>query len=216
MNQTAVLVCEEGGRPYELEKGMELAGYRVFKIDSKKTEQLQELLDAVFKCVGEDGKVDAVVYAASGSKGYGQKELCDLTTQEWSEWKTASMKSFYHVLRAFRTRMAEDGKIIAVGSAAAITPVRGQALEGAASAALFMMVKSAAVEMAELGITVNALAVGNANGIDGDLYFPGGASRPQEDLTQVLRDMLAWNKRVVTGQIVQADGGFGCTYMREF
>ena len=69
----------------------------------------------------------------------------------------ANLESVFHALQALLPVMAEGGQIVIVTSATGARPMPNAALYGATRAAANMLVKAAALEVADQGITVNAI-----------------------------------------------------------
>ena len=76
-----------------------------------------------------------------------------------------NVRSAFNIFRAVipRMRAAGRGRIVAIASRAAAEPAANIAAYGASKAALLSLVRSAAAENKDVGITVNAILPGTMN-----------------------------------------------------
>jgi NAD(P)-dependent dehydrogenase (short-subunit alcohol dehydrogenase family) len=116
--------------------------------------------DVVDELADELGGVDVLVHNA-GTGGGGPFLELDLET--WRHTLTVDLDAAFTVMQAGARRMADagtPGRIIAVTSVHEHVPKSGSAAYCAAKGGLGMLVKVAALELAPVGITVNAVAPG--------------------------------------------------------
>lgn len=107
------------------------------------------------------GPVDLVVAAAGG---LGQPvPLVDLTDEQWHASVDANLTATFFTLRAFLPDMIERrrGAVVTVSSTAGRLPSPASPAYGAANAGLLMLTRQAALQVAEHGVRVNALAPGS-------------------------------------------------------
>ncbi len=113
--------------------------------------------------------------------------------------------------------MGPGGSIINITSIAGITPGPGFSSYRAAKAAVIHFSRSAAIEVGELGVRVNAIAPGNiSTAINASLYDTGEVARRLQPLQRIgsTRDIanaavyLASERSAqVTGTLIPVDGG---------
>src|SRR5205085_10667224 len=93
----------------------------------------------------------------------------------WDEMMNANLRAAFHTLRAVipAMRKAGRGRIVAIGSRLAVETAPGVAAYAASKAALVPLVRSAAVEHRDVGITANAILPGT---IDTAKHRPWGTT----------------------------------------
>lgn len=112
------------------------------------------------------GKIDALVHVAGGFAGGSPIHETDDAT--WDGMMNLNLRAAFHILRAVipHMRTAGRGRIVAIGSRAAVEPAANIAAYSASKAALVSLVRTAALENRDLGITANVILPGT---IDTDL-----------------------------------------------
>jgi NAD(P)-dependent dehydrogenase (short-subunit alcohol dehydrogenase family) len=80
----------------------------------------------------------------------------------WDQMMDLNARAAFHVLRAAIPRMRErgSGRIVAIGSRAGVEPQANIAAYAASKAALVSLVRTAALENRDLGITANVILPG--------------------------------------------------------
>jgi 3-oxoacyl-[acyl-carrier protein] reductase len=122
--------------------------------DVSSEEQVQALLDAAEPF----GGVDVLINNAGLG---GHASILDMTDDEWSRVIDVSLTGAFRVNRATLRRMVDQGKkgaIVNNSSILAHRTLSGQAHYGAAKAGLNALTRAAALDVAEYGIRVNAVA----------------------------------------------------------
>ncbi|MFD5321371.1 SDR family oxidoreductase [Streptomyces sp. NPDC127098] len=108
------------------------------------------------------GGVDVLVNGAGGGV---VAPFAEMSAETWHAMVSRNLDSVYHVTRAVLPAMLEQryGRIVNIASVAAVSGgrlVRGATAYAAAKAGVVGLTKALAVEVAEHGVTVNALAPG--------------------------------------------------------
>jgi 3-oxoacyl-[acyl-carrier protein] reductase len=106
------------------------------------------------------GPVDLVVACAGG---LGEPvALVDTTDEQWHATVDANLTATFHTLRAFLPDMIERrrGAVVTIASTAARRPSPSSPAYGAANAGLLMLTQQTALQVAEHGVRVNAIAPG--------------------------------------------------------
>lgn len=103
------------------------------------------------------GRVDVVAHTMGGYVG-GSK-MWETPDDTWSKMLEMNLNSVFYVLRAALRLMtvARRGRIVAISSRASVEAAPGMSAYSASKAAVNSLVETAAVEVKDLGITVNAL-----------------------------------------------------------
>ena len=108
-------------------------------------------------------KIDVLVHVMGGFAG-GQPipETDDAT---WDRMMNMNLRSAFNTLRAVipAMRQAGRGRIIAIGSRAAVEPAANISAYNASKAGLVALVRTAALENKDLGITANTILPGTIN-----------------------------------------------------
>jgi NAD(P)-dependent dehydrogenase (short-subunit alcohol dehydrogenase family) len=108
-------------------------------------------------------RIDVLIHVMGGFAG-GQPipETHDAT---WDLMMNLNVRSAFHLFRALlpHMRKAGRGRIVAIASRAALEPAPNISAYSASKAALVSLVRTAALENKELGITANAILPGTMN-----------------------------------------------------
>jgi NAD(P)-dependent dehydrogenase (short-subunit alcohol dehydrogenase family) len=166
------------------------------------------------------GGVDVLVNNAATSPHFGP-----LLTAEESHWdKTfeVNVKGYFHCIRACVPLMRErgGGAIVNVASVAAMAPHTGLGVYGVSKAAVVMLTRTLALELAAEQIRVNAIAPGLIQTRFSEALWatPGAQEKalraiPQrrmgqpEDLTGAVLYLASDAARFTTGAVLVVDGG---------
>jgi len=166
------------------------------------------------------GGVDIVVNNAGTNPHFGKLLTADESL--WDKTLDVNLRGHFRLIQAAVPSMIErgGGKVINVASIAGITPNPGVGLYGITKAAVIMMTKVLAVELAEHNIQVNAIAPGfvktkfsqaiwdneevNAKII---ANTPAGRIASVEELEGLSLYLASPASSFLTGQVIVIDGG---------
>ncbi len=120
-------------------------------------EQVRALVE---RTVAELGGIDVLVNNAGTNPHFGP--LLEATEGQWDKTFEVNVKGYVHLARACVPEMKKrgGGKIVNVSSIVGLAPHPGLGVYAVSKAAVLMLTKTLAVELAADGIQVNALAPG--------------------------------------------------------
>ncbi|MBZ5603601.1 MAG: SDR family NAD(P)-dependent oxidoreductase [Acidobacteriia bacterium] len=103
------------------------------------------------------GRIDALIHTVGGFGG--GASVSETTDQSWDSMLHINLRVAFLTLRAVLKPMtaAKYGRIVAIGSRAAVDPIPNFAAYSVAKAALVALIKNVAAETKDLGITANAV-----------------------------------------------------------
>lgn len=166
------------------------------------------------------GGIDVLVNNAATNPHFGP--LLDAGESQWDKTFEVNLKGYVHAIRAAVPRMRErgGGAIVNVASVAGLVPHGGLGVYGVLKAAVLMLTRTLAVELAKDQIRVNAIAPGliqtrfsealwaspeaNARAL---ATIPQGRMGQPEDLTAAVLYLAGDGAKFTTGAVLVIDGG---------
>jgi NAD(P)-dependent dehydrogenase (short-subunit alcohol dehydrogenase family) len=188
--------------------------------------QRESAFAAVEATVRQFGRIDIFVNNAGWSKS--MNFIRDVTPDEWDQYMNINVRGNLFCIQAASAAMAaggQGGRYIAIASTAAHKPYKRAAAYCTSKSAIPMLIKAAALEMAEHRITVNCVAPGptttetnlahSSGAIDPlvgeekrkrQALIPLGINAP-EDIANAVVFFASPSAGHVTGQILTVEGG---------
>lgn len=154
--------------------------------------------------------------------------LLETSTEFWKMSKEKGINNLYEICRTFLRKMAEKGKgrFILIDSITGIIPIRGKATLSMISAGNYMISKSITVDAAKYGITANSIALG---ALEDDLdvinipvdkktlnHIPLKRVCRIDEILRTVVFVTLDAPDYLTGNTFILDGGFSCSYMRDW
>jgi 3-oxoacyl-(acyl-carrier-protein) reductase len=171
---------------------------------------------AVASVVERFGKIDVLVNNAGITR---DRSLAKMTPEEWDAVLQTNLTSVFHLTARVLPHMVKAGygRIVNISSVIGLHGNFGQANYAAAKAGIIGFTKSAALEVARKGVTVNAIAPGF---IETEMIaampeevratilakIPMGRFGRPEEIAQVVAFLVSKGD-YITGQVIEINGG---------
>lgn len=149
--------------------------FTAMPVDFSNGAAVSELADQI---VERFGKIDVLAHVLGGFAG-GQS-VAETDDKTWERMRDQNLTSAFHILRAVvpYMRKAKYGRIVAVGSLAAVEPHAGLGAYVVSKTALVALVRTLALENADSNITANVV-------LPGTMDTPANrAAMPKADFTK--------------------------------
>lgn len=157
------------------------------------------------------------VLALVNNAGINRDDLTpSLGDDEWEAVIETNLSAAFRMMRrALKPMMrARQGRIVNIASVVGLRANPGQSNYSAAKAGLIALTKTAAVEVARRGITINAVAPGLIETdmtaeLSGDLLVavPARRAGTPEEVSACVRFLVSAQASYVTGAVLTVDGG---------
>ena len=200
------------------EKGNEVANEvngQFFKTDITNEQQVKKVIATI---VNEHGKIDIL---AANAGMYPQVMIEDMTEEDWDRVFDLNLKGMFYTVKPVLKVMKENGygRVILTSSVTGdITGYPGGAAYGATKAGALGFMRSAAMEYAKFGVTVNAVQPGviATEGLKRQLgelsetaaeYIPMKKLGDPEDIGAAVVFLGSKEAKYITGQSIVVDGG---------
>jgi len=134
--------------------------FAAFPADLTVAQSARQVVDAT---VGRFGKIDALVHVMGGFAG-GQP-IPETDDETWGLMMNLNLRAAFNVLRAVipQMRRAGRGRIVAISSRQAVEPAANLSAYNTSKAALVALIRTAALENKDAGITANTILPGTMN-----------------------------------------------------
>jgi NAD(P)-dependent dehydrogenase (short-subunit alcohol dehydrogenase family) len=177
-------------------------------------------VDALVRNVrGEHGRIDILVNNAGGAMpGSAWSTVLDTMLEDWQSFLALNLTSAFLCSRAVLPAMLErgDGRIVCVSSISGTNGQRAGAGYAAAKAGLTGLVASLAKEVAERGVRVNGVVIGNAPHPTRtperqavlDQWVHVGRVGRYDEFAAAITFLCSDDASYLSGAMVPVDGGF--------
>ncbi len=166
----------------------------------------------------EHGRIDVL---AANAGIYPEATILEIDDANWDAIMSVNVRGMLNVMQACLPTMIERryGRIVVTSSITGpITGQPGFGVYGASKAAMLGLIRSAAIEVARQGVTINAVMPGNVRtpGFEevGEAHhrrmlasIPAGRLAEPEDIGWAVRFLAAPEAGYITGQTLVVDGG---------
>ena len=134
---------------------------------------LEDAKAVVAQVLARFGRLDVLAHTVGGFAG-GQS-VADTDDATFQKMLDLNLNAAFHILRATipALRAAGSGRIIAIGSRAAVEPGAGVGAYSASKAAMLSLIKTAAIENRDAGVTANVVLPGTMDTPANRMAMPG-------------------------------------------
>jgi 3-oxoacyl-[acyl-carrier protein] reductase len=216
-NGAEVVITDVTDAIFEVGKQIEALGSKALPIKCDVTD-FEQAQDVEEKVVGKYERVDILVNNAGI---YPQKAFLDMTADDWNKVLRINLNGVFHCTKAVIPKMVKQryGKIVNVASiAGAVVGFQNLAHYSASKAAIAGFTKSLALEVAQYGINVNAVAPGPIDvgdmAANTEIYqqiikaIPVGRMGLPIDIANLVVFLVSDEANFITGQCIVSDGGY--------
>lgn len=185
-----------------------------FQLDVTSESSVKEVVNAIIE---KFGRIDILINNAGITR---DARIMMMKAEDWEVVLKTNLTGAFNCTKFVSKRMLQQkaGKIINITSVVGIMGNIGQANYSASKAGLIGLTKTIAKELAERGITVNAIAPGY---IESDMtevlsadvskkmlsLIPVGFYGKPEDVANAVLFLVSDKARYITGQVINVDGG---------
>lgn len=215
-NGAEVVVTDVSDKIFEVGKEIESVGTKAFPVKCDVTDA-KEAVAIEEKVLAKYERIDILVNNAGI---YPQKPFLEMTMEEWNKVLSVNLNGVFHCTKAVIPKMVEQkyGKIVNIASiAGVVVGYRNLAHYSASKAGVVGFTKSLALEMAQYGININAIAPGpidvGAIPADSEMLqqiirmIPIGRMGLPIDIANLVVFLASDESSFITGQCIVCDGG---------
>jgi 3-oxoacyl-[acyl-carrier protein] reductase len=213
-----VVVADISEKRFEAVRTIEETGSQAFAVKCDVSNR-RDVENAVKETLSKFGHVDILVNNAGM---YPFKPFAEMTEEDWDKVLNVNLKSVFYFSRSvLPTKIKQGhGRIVNIASIAGfVVGFSGLAHYSASKAGIVGFTRSLALEVAQQGITVNAVAPGpietpGTKTLDPNLYeqtrkaLPVGRWGQPEDIAELVAFLAGDQSSFITGQCIVADGGY--------
>jgi len=187
------------------------------EVDVTKRQSVEDWMDAIIR---RYRKIDGAANCAGViGKYHGVTKIQDLEDAEWDRIMAVNLTGMMYSLRAELQKIEDGGSIVNIASIQGTRGFAGSAAYTASKHGVIGLTRSAAQEVGDRNIRVNAVAPGaietqllaQAREVVGDKINPPAALKriaEPEEIAAIVVFLLSQESSYVTGAVYAADGGW--------
>lgn len=217
-NGADVVVTDITDAIFDVGKEIEAIGSKALPIKCDVTD-FEQAKDVPKKVSEKFEKVDILVNNAGI---YPEKAFLDMTEDDWNTVLSVNLRGAFHCTKSVIPEMIKQryGKIVSISSiAGSVVGFRNLVHYSASKAALVGFTRSLALEVAQYGININAVAPGpidtrGTSVTDAQMYeqiiraIPIGRMGLPIDIANLVVFLVSDESNFITGQCIVSDGGY--------
>jgi glucose 1-dehydrogenase len=181
--------------------------------DSRSVAEVEAAVDTTVEAYGT---IDVLVYNAGLTD---PRPLFEITEEEWDRTLDINLKGMFFCARRAAARMSEQGKqgsIILLSSVHSILAYPGHQHYASSKGGINMLTRSLGLQLAPLGIRVNAIAPGSIyvekfhgvyDPVQAGKSIPIGRVGRPEEMADIAVFLASDRASYITGHVLFADGG---------
>lgn len=174
--------------------------------------KLDEIKRGVAKIVERYGRLDVLVHVLGGFAG--ESPIAETSDEMWNQMQSINLTSAFQVFRESipHLRKSSCGRLIAVGSLTAAQPHANLGAYVTFKAALAMLVQTAALENADVGLTANVILPGTMDTPVNRKSMPDADFSKwakTDDVADLVFSIASDQARHLTGLAIPIEGGRG-------
>lgn len=179
------------------QKDFPAANFMPISADFTKAFEVRSAMESI---IGRYGRLDVLVHVMGAFAG--GKSVAEIDDATWEQMRDLNLTSAFYVLRAAipHLRKSKAGRIVAIGSLAAVEPHAGLGAYGTFKSALVSLVRTVAAENQDVRLTANVLLPGTMD------TAANRQAMPKADFAKWLRpadvaDLVVWLADDAAGHI---------------
>jgi 3-oxoacyl-[acyl-carrier protein] reductase len=217
----SLAIVDISGEVHRRAKELEALGTHVisFNVDLTRLSDVREMVGRVWE---RYGRIDILVNVTGlvprgAGPGTTDKRFVDLTEGEWDSLIATNLKTTFNCTKAVLLIMIRQhyGRIVNISSVTGtLVAIPGESAYAAAKGGVSGLTKALALEVAEYGITVNAIAPGwihtdssSESEVKAGLSTPMRRSGTAEEVANLVLFLASDESSYMTGHDVVIDGG---------
>ncbi len=160
--------------------------------------------------VDKTGRIDGLVHLVGGFAG--GRSVADTDDATLDRMLDVNLRSAFHVIRAVLPimRVQKSGRIVAIGSKAAVEPAALAGVYAASKAALVSLVRTVARENSDLHVSANILLPGTMDTPANRIADPGADYskwvHPYQ-VAKILVHLVSDDASQISGAVIPINGG---------
>jgi len=175
-------------------------------------DKLDEIKSGVARIVERYGRLDVLVHVVGGFAG--GPSIAETSGEMWEQMQNINLNAAFHVFRECipHLRKSLSGRLIAIGSLAAVQPHANLGAYVVSKTALAMLVQTVALENADAALTANVILPGTMDTPVNRKAMPDADFSKwakTDDVAELVLSLAGEQAKHLTGLAIPIEGGRG-------